>query len=392
MSEPARRLSPTVIWLGVVSFLTDASSELIYPLLPRFLESVLGASAAFVGTVEGVAEATAALFKLISGRIADAARARKPIAVAGYGLSSAVRPLVALATAPWMVLAIRFLDRVGKGVRGSPRDAMVADVTPPDRRGAAYGYHRAMDNAGAVLGPLVGFLLVERMRWPLRTLFGWSALPAALTMVVLVLLVREPPRSDGKRSAGARLPGAIPHGGLARYLAVLSLFTLGNSSDAFLLLRAGDAGFDPPRLLLVWALHNGVKSLFNRGFGSLSDRVGRRALIVAGWAVYALAYLGFGWASRAWQLWPLFALYGLYYALVEGSERALVADLAPAESRGQAFGWFHALTGGLALPASIGFGLIYQRYGAPTAFSIGAGLALAASVSLYALVPRQPRA
>jgi MFS family permease len=389
-AAPAR-LAPTVIWLGVVSFLTDASSDLIYPLLPRFLSVVLGASAEFVGAVEGVAEATASLFKLFSGRLADAARARKPIAVAGYGLSSTVRPLVALATAPWMVLAIRFLDRVGKGVRGSPRDAMVADVTPSARRGAAYGYHRAMDNAGAVLGPLVGFLLVERLRWPLRTLFGWSALPAALAMVVLVALVREPPRGESKKPDPSRARGLARRGGLARYLVVLGLFTLGNSSDAFLLLRASDAGFDPPRLLLVWALHNAVKALLNRAFGALSDRIGRRALIVAGWTVYAFAYLGFGWAHAAWQLWPLFAFYGLYYALVEGSERALVADLAPPEARGRAFGWFHALTGGLALPASIGFGFVYHRAGAQVAFSVGAALALAASFGML-IVPRPPPA
>jgi MFS family permease len=297
---------------------------------------------------------------------------------------------VALATAPWMVLAIRFLDRVGKGVRGSPRDAIVADVTPSSRRGAAYGYHRAMDNAGAVLGPVIGFLLVERMHWPLRTLFGWSALPAALAMLVLVVLVREPPRSASARPAPSSASRMVPRGGLARYLVVLGLFTLGNSSDAFLLLRASDAGFDPPRLLLVWALHNGVKALLNRAFGALSDRIGRRALIVVGWTVYSFAYLGFGWASAAWQLWPLFAFYGLYYALVEGSERALVADLAPPDARGRAFGWFHALTGGLALPASIGFGFLYQHVGAPVAFSVGAALALLASVGLLIFVPSPP--
>jgi MFS family permease len=387
MSEPRRRLPGAVVWLGFVSLLTDASSDLIYPLLPRFLKTVLLASPRFIGAIEGVAEATASLLKLVSGRLADAVEHKKPLTVAGYGISSVARPLVALAGSPGFVLMVRLADRVGKGIRTSPRDAIVAEVTAKDQRGSAYGYHRAMDNAGAVIGPLVGFALIEWLHLGLRSVFAWAALPAGLAMAALVFGVREP---DQPKSVSPPTGTGTGTSGLVPYLFAVGLFTLGNSSDAFLLLRASEAGIGDAHILLVWTLHNGTKALLSQRFGALSDRVGRRWLIGGGWLLYAGCYAGFGLANAKWQIWALFVVYGVYYSLVEGSERALVADLAGPGFRGRAFGWFHAITGLVALPASIGFGWIYTTRGAPTAFLAGAALAGGATLLLTALPKTRP--
>ena len=378
------RLPRAVVWLGVVSLLTDASGEMIYPLLPQFLKGVLGASTSFVGLVEGIAETTASLLKLVSGRVSDWLPHKKPLTVAGYGISSLARPLVALATAPWMVLVTRFTDRVGKGIRSSPRDALLAEVTPADRRGAAYGYHRAMDNAGAVIGPLAGFALLSLAHFDFRHVFAWAALPAGLAMAALLFGVKEPARAVpvAAKDSAATLPTNLQSNQLTPYLFAVGLFTLGNSSDAFLIIRAGEMGITPARILLVWTLHNATKALLSKRFGALSDRIGRRRLIAAGWLIYALTYLGFGLANHAWQIWALFVVYGLYYSLVEGSERALVADLAGSDRRGTAFGWFHGITGIGALPASLMFGWIYKVYGAMTAFSFGAAIAALAILVL----------
>jgi MFS family permease len=366
------------VWLGIVSFATDASTEMIYPLLPLFLTSVLHAGAGFVGVIEGAAEATASLLKLVSGRLADRAQRKKPLTVLGYGISSLVRPLTGLAKAPWMVLGIRLADRFGKGVRSSPRDALLADSTPPDRRGRAYGFHSAMDNAGAIVGPAIATALLVWGKLSLGAIFLWSGVPGALAMAALVFGVREPARdSDGKsenlntRSKFSGADASRPPGDAAaevaaerrllRYFGVLALFALGNSSDAFLLLRARQLGVAEWLIPFLWMVHNGVKAALGTLGGSLSDRLGRRRLIIVGWAVYGLAYLGFGWADSAWQMWGLFVVYGLYYALVEGSEKALVADLAPAAHRGRAFGLYYAIVGLVALPASLGFGQLAER-------------------------------
>ena len=353
-----------------------------------------------MGAVEGVAETTASLLKLVSGWLADRMPRKKPLTVLGYSLSSLTRPLVAAATAPWMVLVIRFADRVGKGLRSSPRDALLAEVTPAERRGAAYGYHRAMDNAGAVIGPLVGFALVGGLGTSLRTVFALAAVPAALAVASLLWGVREPPaltRPTPHGPGAARAIGAAGAAGvtaaarraaggdrraLRRYLLAVGLFTLGNSSDAFLLLRARAAGVPQAEVLLLWTLHNVVKAALSHRFGALSDRLGRRGLITVGWLLYGLTYLGLGLAEKVWQIWLLFALYGLYYALVEGSEKALVADLSGPAERGRAFGYFHAVTGLLALPASLGFGLLYRPERPIVAFAAAAGCALGATVVL----------
>ena len=397
-------LPVAVRWFGVASLMTDAAGELIYPLLPLFLTSVLGGSAAFVGVIEGGAESTAALLKLVSGRISDRLSRRKPLVVLGYGLTSAVRPLIALASSQWQVLAIRFLDRAGKGIRGSPRDAMVADLTPRESRGRAYGYHQAMDNAGAVLGPLAGFAMMTGLHLGLRTIFAWAAVPGALAVAAL-LAIREPARGGPEVSSKA-IPGAMSealetdpsHGlrPLVPYLAVLGIFTLGNASDAFLLLRAaevlhpgsvlGSAILADPKLLLLWSLHNAVKAVLSYRAGALADRYGRRLIVGLGWAVYAVIYLAFGFADSAWQMWVLFAAYGVYYSLVEGAEKALVAELVPKQRRGSAFGWTSAVVGAFSLPASALFGYLFALRGPALPFAVAAALAAIAALLLGLVV------
>jgi MFS family permease len=383
------RLPRTVLWLGVVSLATDAASEMIYPLMPLFLTTVLGAGASFVGLVEGAAEATASLLKLWSGKLADRAQQRKPLTVLGYGISSALRPLAAFATAPWMILAVRVGDRVGKGIRSSPRDAILADITPIAQRGRAFGFHRAMDNAGAVIGPILATLLLLG-HFRLRTIFFMAAIPGALAMLALLAGVREPEREPRVAAVEGDTPPVPIHRGFKPYLVAVGLFAVGNSTDAFLLLRAHTLGVEAQQLPLLWMMHSLVRASLSTLAGSLSDRLGRRKLIIAGWSLYATCYLAFGVADREWHAWALFALYGLYYALVEGSEKALVADLVGAGARGLAFGRYHAVVGLAALPASFGFGLAVERLGSRATFTTAAGLAMAAALVLASAVP-EPR-
>ncbi len=381
------KLSRTVKALGFVSLLTDVSSEMIYPLLPVFLTGVLGAGPLFLGAVEGVAETVASLLKLLAGRLSDRLHRRKPLVVAGYSLSSLVRPLVALAAAPWHILAVRVADRVGKGVRGAPRDAIVADVTAACDLGRAYGFHRAMDHTGAMAGPLIAAALLG-WGFSLRSVFAWAALPAALSVTVLLWGVEETSRGSLGRESVPGTATPVPLGpGLRRYLVVLAVFTVGNSSDAFLLLRAQGAGLPLTALPLLWAFHHGVKAAFSTWCGGLSDRLGRRATILAGWSVYALAYAGFALAERPLHIFLLFALYGFFHALTEGPERALVAALAPPQAKGRAFGWFHAVTGAMLLPASLLTGVLWQTLGAGVALGTGAVLAAVAALGLLLLVP-----
>jgi MFS family permease len=378
-------LHPTVRSLGLVSLLTDVSSEMIYPLLPAFLTGTLRAGPAFLGVVEGLAETVAAFVKLGAGRLSDRLSRRKPLVVAGYSLSSLVRPLVALAAAPAHVLIVRLLDRVGKGVRGAPRDALLTEVTAAAERGRAFGFQRAMDHAGAALGPILasGVLLFTG---ELRVVFALAAVPAALAVLALVRGVREEPRGSGVTPV-ATAASAPLEPALVRYLVVLAVFTLGNSSDAFLLLRAQQAGVPLALVPLLWTLHHLVKAGAGTWGGALSDRVGRRPTILLGWSVYALAYVGFASAASPFAFPALFVVYGLFHALTEGAERALVADLAGAASRGHAFGLFHAVTGAALLPASLLTGLLWQRFGAGAALGTGAGLAALAALGLLLLVP-----
>ena len=381
----------TVIALGFVSFLTDLSSEMIYPLLPVFLVDVLGAGAIALGAIEGIAESTAALLKVVSGWWTDRMHRRKPLIVGGYTLSGAARPLIGLAMAWPAVVLLRFGDRVGKGLRTSPRDALIADVTPPERLGAAYGLHRAMDHAGAVAGPLVaaGLLLIPAMT--LRSVFLLAAIPAAVVVVVLVFGVNERRRPDDAAvealslGTGWRAMGTP----MRRLLLALVVFTLGNSTDAFLLLRLADAGFAAGWIALLWSLHHLVKMGANLYGGQLSDRLGRRNLVIIGWMVYAAIYLGFGLTSSTAALVALFLGYGVYFGLTEPVERAWVATLAPEESRGSAFGFYHGAIGLTALPASLIFGVIYATAGPAVAFGTGAGLAVVAT-TLLLRVPATP--
>jgi MFS family permease len=388
----APRLDRNVKVLGTVSLLTDVSSEMIYPLLPAFLTGPLRAGPALLGMIEGLAETVAALVKIVSGRVSDRRPRRKPLVVAGYGISSVARPLVALATSPAHVLAVRIADRFGKGVRSAPRDALLAEVTAPAQRGRAYGFHRAMDHAGAMVGPLVASMMLVFTK-DLRVVFAAAAVPAALAMATLVLGVREGCRPPPVAPAVAQpQPTGLLASGLKRYLVVLAVFTLGNSSDAFLLLRAQEAGLPLALIPALWSWHHLVKAGASTWGGTLSDRVGRKRTILLGWAVYGLSYTGFALAASPLSIVALFAAYGGFHALTEGPERALVADLAGPEARGRAFGLFHAVTGAALLPASLLTGILWQRLGAPVALGTGAALAAVAASGLQLLVPEPGRA
>jgi MFS family permease len=392
--NPARtvtsRIPKTVLVLGVVSFLTDLSSEMIYPLLPIFLATVLGAGALTLGLIEGVAESTAALLKVASGIWTDRTRRRKPLIVAGYTLSGMMRPLIGLATAWPFVLLLRFADRVGKGLRTSPRDALIADVTEAGARGASYGFHRAMDHAGAVLGPLVAALLLKGAGLPLRDVFVLSAIPAAAVLVVLLFGVKEPPvhHTDASQPSKRLAPWSELGTDYRKLLLALLVFTLGNSSDAFLLLRLGETGISTAGIAVLWSAHHIVKMIANYFGGRLSDRIGPRTMVLSGWLFYAAIYLTFGRASSAPWLIAIFLAYGIYFGFTEPAERAWVAGLVPPHLRGTAFGWYHCTIGIAALPASVVFGLLWRQFGAATAFTTGAVLATLAAL----LLPKNPLA
>lgn len=377
-------ITGNVLILGLVSLFTDISSEMIYPLLPLFLTSVLGAGPAFLGVIEGVAESTAALLKLVSGIISDRMAGRKNLVLAGYALSAVARPLTALASSPLIVLFIRFADRVGKGVRTSPRDALIADSVDPAVRGKAFGFHRSMDHAGAIIGPLIATALLTWYVADIRTVFWLAAIPGGVAVLLIILKVRE---AERKGPQNGSFLGTFPTGRLRRYLLILFIFTLGNSSDAFLLLRGGQLGIAPARIPLLWTFFHLVKMLSSMPFGALSDRIGRRSVIIAGWGIYALAYAGFAYAATEVHIWLLFAVYGLFYGLTEGTEKALLTDIAPLSERGGAFGWYNFAVGAGALPASLIFGLIWQKTGPKAAFGFGAFLACLAALLLYIFIP-----
>jgi MFS family permease len=377
-------ITGNVLILGLVSFFTDVSSEMIYPLLPIFLTSILGAGPAYLGVIEGVAESTASLLKLCSGIVSDRVRGRKSLVLFGYSISSLMRPLIAAAYSPFTVLLIRCGDRVGKGIRTSPRDALIADSVLPTLRGKAYGFHRSMDHAGALLGPLLATFLLSYFIKDLRSLFWLAGIPGIVAVILIVWKVREVQRVTEPQKQ-VRLTW-LPAGPLRRYLLVLFLFTLGNSSDTFLLLKAGKLGVPISRIPLLWAFFHLVKMLSSMPFGALSDRVGRKSIIISGWCVYSLSYLGYGFATNELQIWLLFAIYGLFYGLTEGVEKAFVADMSDASLRGAAFGWYNFAIGAGALPASLIFGLIWQRFGAVAPFLFGAALAGVSALLLVALV------
>lgn len=382
---------PRAVWLlGWVSLATDAATEAVYPLLPFFLTQVLGASPVSLGVVEGAAEATNSVLKIASGRAADRVATKRWLVVAGYALSSAVRPLIAIARGWTDVLAIRISDRVGKGVRGAPRDAMLADWATPENRGRVFGFHRAMDHTGAVIGPLLASIFLWFYPGEYRTLFALTLIPGAVSVALIFLVPESRPRSETQRSresAGVvnAPPESLPRQ-LTAFFIVLTVFTLGNSTDAFLLLKLTDAAGGAQFVPLMWAALHVVKASVSTAGGVWSDRVGRRAVIATGWLIYAGVYAGFAVADSLPVLLFLFLVYGLYFGFTEGTGKALVADLAPASRRGFAFGVHDAVQGLGALLASIVFGLIWTAAGPAAAFGAGAALALAASVMLFAAV------
>lgn len=391
-----RLLRGNVLWLSVVSFLNDAASEMIYPLLPLFLTGTLKAGPAFLGAIEGMAESASSFLKLAGGRLADRTGKRKALVVWGYGIAGIARPLIAVAAAAWQVLGVRIADRVGKGLRSAPRDALLAESVSAERRGAAFGIHRAADHAGAVVGPLLATAILLVAPGRLRLVFALALVPALAALLIVIWKVREaPPTATGARAAvraredpirWRRLGPVFP-----RYLAVLVLFTLGNASDAFLLLRARELGVAVALIPLLWAALHASKVVWSIVGGRMSDRVGPRRAIVLGWACYAAVYAGFAAAGAAWHAWVLFLVYGLFFGLTEAPEKALVASLAPDGLRGSAFGAYHFAIGIGALPASLLFGVIWESFGAPAAFLMGAAFAAAAALLLPVMLPRGVR-
>jgi MFS family permease len=386
-------LSRNVVILGAVSLLNDTASEMIYPLLPVFLSAVLGAGPAALGVIEGIAESAASLLKLASGYYSDRIRRRRGWVISGYLLSNLTRPLIGLSTAWTGVLVLRFFDRIGKGVRTSPRDALIAESVSPAYHGKAFGFHRAADHAGAIVGPLLATALLAFEAVDLKTVFLLSVVPGLLAVAVLWAGVRETPaasRPSNPRDSLSlgRAWRAMPLA-LRRFTAILFIFTLGNSSDAFLLLKARQLGVSIAMIPVLWMVLHVVKTASSVPGGIASDRLGRKGVIVSGWIVYAATYAGFVWADTAWAAWALFGLYGLYFSLTESAEKALIADLAPADLRGSAFGLYHLMLGIGALPASLLFGWVWQAWGDAAAFGMGAGLALAAALLLIGLPVRR---
>lgn len=376
--------------LGWASLVNDIASEMVYPLLPLFLMTGLGGNRFHLGIIEGIADAVASLLKLGSGRWSDRLAGRKAFVVAGYLLAAVARPLTGLALLPWHLFATRLLDRVGKGIRTAPRDALIADSTTPAVRGAAFGFHRAMDHLGAALGPMLAALFLWLRPGELRMLFGLTLLPGLIVVALLWIGLREPAPKLAELPQNQAETRTHIGRSFWCYLLVVVVFTLGNSSDAFLLVRAEELGMPAEHLPVLWCAFHVVKSLGNLWSGRAVDRWGPRPLIVGGWLVYAVIYLVFALLSAAWQVWPVFLAYGLFHALTEPAEKTFVAQLVPEELRGSAYGWFHGALGIAILPANMVFGAIYQQAGALAAFGWGATLAVAAAVMLCWLLPSKP--
>jgi MFS family permease len=386
---------PRPVWLlGFISLFTDAASEAIYPLLPLFLTVTLGAGVVSIGIVEGVAESISSLLRIVSGRLSDRWQQRRSLVRVGYTLSTFVRPLIGLATSWTTVLALRGIDRVGKGIRGAPRDAWLADVADPRARGRVFGFHRAMDHAGAIVGPLLAAGWLMWRPGDLKGLFLATVPPGAVVLWLLLRLPPDPARSHASTPVASSPQWRNLPRDFWRLMFVLTLFTLGNSTDAYLLLQLSHRGAGVVAIPVLWALLHVVKAGASIAGGMLADRFGRRPAIMAGWVLYAAVYAGFAIVDTAAGLVALFLVYGGFYGLTEGAERALVADVVPASLRGAAFGLYQATLGVGSLCASILFGLIWQAAGPTLAFSTGAVLALIAAITLPLFVGRAqaPRA
>ncbi|HUP49326.1 MAG TPA: MFS transporter, partial [Thermoanaerobaculia bacterium] len=377
--ETPRRLPPQVIILGFVSLLNDTASEMIYPLLPVFLTATLGATPVIIGVIEGAADALASVLRYLAGTWSDRMRHRKPLVVTGYALATASRAIIGAATAWTAVLTARLLDRTGKGLRSAPRDALISDVTFAGDRGRAYGFQRALDHAGAIAGPLLAIALLQGLGLPMRQIFFLAVIPGAIGVVLLMFALPESagaPRSSPPAGEPVRAPLGRP---FRRALIAIALFSLANSSDAFLLLQAHAAGIATPMLPLLWAAHHVVKALFSTYAGAVSDRAGRRSLLMAGWISYAVIYAVFPAATSIPAFMALFVAYAIPFTLSEGAERALISDLVPPAARGRSFGIYYLVNGAGVLAGSALFGLLYQNVSPWAAFATGAGLALAAA-------------
>ena len=395
MAGRVRGLPANVLALSAVSLLNDTSSEIIYPLLPTFLAMTLGASPFAIGLIEGIAESVASLLKLVSGYLSDKLNNRKLPVFVGYALAALTRPFLSFVSTWQHVLIVRTTDRVGKGVRGSPRDALIAASVPPERRGFAFGFNRAADHMGAVMGPIAAFLLLyfiaadsnSPTAREYQQVFLYASIPVAIGLFVIVIFVHERrDATDNEDKTAIKFSLKSFDANFKWFLIVVALFTLSNSTDAFLLLRAQQAGISPPLLPILWMILHISKVLSSIAGGHLSDRIGRRPLIVSGWIVYALVYAGFAFVDSAWQAWALFIVYGAYFGLTEGNEKALVADLVDEDKRGTAYGFYNLAFGITVLPASLIFGLIWTKVGAETAFLASGTVSIVAAVLFLTLV------
>jgi MFS family permease len=390
-TKPSIRDLPRNVWaIGLTSFLMDISSEMVINILPLFLSNVLGVKTNIIGVIEGVAESTASLLKLFSGWLSDKLHARKWLAVVGYGISAISKPFFYFANTWGMVAGVRWADRVGKGIRIAPRDALVADSINKEQRGFAFGFHRAADTAGALLGILIALGIVWAAQTnalaleapTFRTIVLFSLFPAALAVLTLALGAKDVPVSSQREAPkfAFRTLGKP----FTIFMVIISIFTIGNSSDAFLVLRAQERGLSVIGVLGMLASFNLVYTLISTPAGSLSDRIGRRKLIIGGWLVYAAIYFGFGLAEKGWQIWALYIIYGAYYGLSYGTSLALIADLVPDNLRGIAYGTYNAMVGLLAFPASAIAGILWQGVGTWSGFGASAPFIFGGSMALIA--------
>ena len=392
-------LPKNVFALSLVSLLNDTSSEIIYPLLPAFLFLALGATPFAIGLIEGFAESIASILKLFSGYLSDKFGNRKLPVFFGYSLAAVTRPLLAFVTSWPQVLVVRMTDRVGKGIRGAPRDALLAQDVAPERRGLAFGFNRAADHLGAVIGPVVAFVLLSYLAadpssptaLEYQRVFLYASIPVVIGIFVIVFFVREEKKPVAAEDANPiKFSLREFDGNFKKFLIVVALFTLSNSTDAFLLLRAEQAGIAPAMLPLLWMALHFSKVVFSLAGGNLSDRIGRKKTIVAGWIVYAAVYIGFAFVGSEWQAWALFIIYGIYFGLTEGVEKAFVADMVTDERRGTAYGFYNLAYGITVLPASLLFGFLWSNVGVKTAFGVSAAISVVAAVLLFSIKTKEP--
>ncbi len=384
-----KKLDKNVFILGLVSLFTDISSQMIYPLLPIFLSSVLGVGIVFIGLLEGIAEATASILKVFSGWYSDKLKKRKPIVFLGYSLSTIGKPFLYLATAGWHVLIIRFIDRAGKGIRTSPRDALVADSALPEQRGKAFGIQRAMDRMGAFLGPLVAFCLLPLLNNNLRLLFLLAFFPALIAVFIIVFFLKERVHTSDPSKQIKSFSFKHFSRDFKFFVGILAIFTLGNSSDVFLILRARDLGVNVVFIPILYFMYNFVSSVSSVPLGHLSDRIGRRKTTLLGFMVYGIVYFGFAFSSSQASVWLFMALYGVYYGLSEGVLRAYVADLIEDKSvLATAYGMYHMVVGLCMFPASLIMGILWQQFSPAVAFGFGASLALISAVLLSLFIKK----